>query len=98
MADIQKPKDSKSRDTELVNDPNLGSRRGSLSMDRLSCLRRQSTEGAICPYCGELHKAVSTDGGLYRQGIFKFFCQHCDKEFDVIGKLRWSWDTSKRVQ
>lgn len=53
-----------------------------------------STEGLVCPYCGELHDAEATDYEIY-EDLSSYCCHYCGNKFKVISLAPYSWWTSK---
>jgi transposase-like protein len=50
-----------------------------------------TSDGAVCPYCGELNKACDSDSLLYSEDIDSWECDHCGKTFRVDVHISYSW-------
>lgn len=54
-----------------------------------------SSDGAICPYCGNSHDPADDNHSLYDQDCESFTCQSCRKVFNVDLYISYSWMTAK---
>lgn len=57
---------------------------------------RESSDGAICPFCEHEHTAGGDHPELFDEGLCEIECEDCGKKFKVVPNMSWSWETMPR--
>lgn len=56
------------------------------------------TDKVVCPYCGAAFDPCEFGEDYFTENESVEECYECGKEYQVQGKVEWSWTTRKKAQ
>ena len=55
-----------------------------------------SSEGAVCPYCGDIDKGDESEGHLYDEYMYENECSSCGKVYKLDLYISYAWTTNRK--
>lgn len=60
-------------------------------------LHFKNNDYPICPHCGKTNDIDGSDwGDVYKEGIHRETCIHCDLEFTIVTRIEHKFSTDRR--
>lgn len=56
-----------------------------------------SSNGAVCPYCGDVDLASESEGHLYNEGMTENECSSCSKVYGCVLYVSYTWTSRKEI-